>query len=197
VYGIRECSKAMCCDCVNVWHKSLSRRQGIQTAKATRQVTASGALLPPPVPGFANSEKASVSCVAHCSLTAVTQVIIYDPVFDGDTLRGLLVQAFEIPPLVEAALAGIDNSTIQLTWRDLMPDQANASIVYQWNQDADNVGSLSSSDTLNFASRSWQFEFHSWLVTGNDVKTADGVILVALLVAQLVVIVVTVWFGNA
>jgi len=66
--------------------------------------------------------------------------------------------------------------------------------VYQLNPDANNVGVLSFIETLNFADRSWQFEFHNLLVTDDAIKAADGSILAALIIAIIVIVIVTILF---
>ena len=83
---------------------SLSRRQAIQIANRTRQVTATG-VLPPPV-GYsskcARAQRArafvytvGTTCVPR--LLLVSRIVIYEPVFDADNslqqLKGVLTQA--------------------------------------------------------------------------------------------------------
>jgi hypothetical protein len=95
-------------------------------------------------------------------------------------------------PFVVSALEGFDNSTIQLTWRDLHPDTPNATIVFAWNSNASNIGSLSYVKNITFAQRSWQFEFRNVLSASTLMTAADGAQLGALAIAQILAVVLTV-----
>lgn len=93
-----------------------------------------------------------------------------------------------------SAFAGYDNSTVQFTWRDLTAESENASLVYELNGDATNVGQLHFVETIAFAQRVWQFEFRD-LGSPNGSKLVSPAIFVALLsVVEIVIIVLTVLF---
>jgi hypothetical protein len=175
---------------------SASRRKAIQAAIMSRQLAATGPIVPPI--GFSSNGKKFVSSmICKLSRPSALRIALYQPVFAANNqsdIKGLFTASFVVELFVTSALSGFDNSTIQLTWRDLMPDEPNASIVYQWNQDANNVGLLSFSETLNFADRSWQFEFHNLLGTDDTIKATDGSILAALIIALILVIIVTIIF---
>jgi hypothetical protein len=127
-------------------------------------------------------------------------ISVYAPVFDGagnssSQLKGVLIQSFTIATIVTAAFVGFDNSTIQFIWRDLAPDTENASVIYQLHTDAsDVVGSLQSIQTIGFAQRMWQFEFHDLAHGLSSQQITDVGILVALVVVLLAIIIVTFFF---
>jgi hypothetical protein len=137
--------------------------------------------------------------VSECVCVAA-HIIILAPVFyasvDGvpGTLKSILVQSLLVLPLIETALQGFDNTSMQLTWRDLAPDEPNATIVYQWNADAADVGALSFVRNVSFAQRQWQFEFHNVLGASTALKAADGAVLGVLIVAQILTILFTILF---
>jgi CHASE1-domain containing sensor protein len=169
---------------IELTHFSAERRTGIQTANRTRHVTASGLLqLPAGATGYADPPR----------------IDIFAPVFanHSDNVKGVLVQIVLLPLLVQAALSDYDNTTIQLIWRDLMPDDGNGTIMFELNSNATNVGSLYLVETLEIAQRSWQFEFHNLLVPNVATEAADGSIITALLLALIIVILSTFFFVKS
>jgi hypothetical protein len=122
--------------------------------------------------------------------------LMYQPAFwRNGTLRGVVIRGFAVEPFVELAFAGCDNTTIQFFWRDLTPDNTDDALIYAWNADAADVSSLSFVQTITFGQRQWQFGFH--YVNGDAhraLQAERGGILGALLLVELIIIVVTVFF---
>lgn len=105
----------------------------------------------------------------------------------------MLGQGFFIEVFAVTALAGFDNSTIQLIWRDITSGIAdNATILYSLNANASDIGSLSYVTQLPFYQRLFQFEFRN-IDDGHDTLQNAG-ILTALLVAVIIDIVAIVLF---
>jgi hypothetical protein len=113
------------------------------------------------------------------------------------SLKGVLIQVFLIEPLVLSAFDGFDTSGIQFIWHDLVPDFANASIVYQLHDNVTKYGSLVIAETLYFAGRSWQFEFHDIDQGASQQQITDGGIIAALVIVLVAIIIVTIFFVRS
>jgi hypothetical protein len=119
------------------------------------------------------------------------QFNLFAPVHVANTtqLKAVLGQGFIIGVFAVFALAGIDNSSIQLIWRDVTPGvHENSSILFTLNANATNVGSFSFSTTVPFYERTFQFEFHN---LGGNQDTFDVGVLVGLLLGLLLVVILT------
>jgi CHASE1-domain containing sensor protein len=109
-------------------------------------------------------------------------------------LIGVLYQSFSINSFVAAAFAGIDNKTVQFTWRDLTAD-ATTPIIYQLNANATNVGVLTYQLTVHFAQRTWSYEFANLITQSASSSVIESLIgVVVLLVCAIAVLLFTVIF---
>jgi hypothetical protein len=122
---------------------------------------------------------------------------VFTGVNDSSELKGVLIHSLTLETIVTAAFAGFDNSTIQFIWHDLAPDTENASIVYQLHASATDVGSLQSIQTIEFAQRTWQFEFNNLDHGASKQQITDAGLLAAFVVILLAIIIVTFFFVRS
>jgi hypothetical protein len=108
-------------------------------------------------------------------------------------LKAILGQGFFLDVFAMSALAGFDNSTIQLIWRDVTSGVAsNATILYSLNTNVTAIGSLSYNVQIPFYQRLFQFEFRN-IDDGHD-TLQNAAILTTLLVILVVDIIMTMLF---
>lgn len=139
------------------------RQQSLIKANETRLITAT-----PAISGITNN--------------TVLRISIYDPVFymSKRCLKGVVYQNFFVDMFIINSLQDINNSTLEIKWKDLT-DDASTLKMYHLNENAEEIGSLYFEKQINFAGRKWLLELRNVIVITEQQKITTGVVIAALL----------------